>query len=75
MRIVNRNRVAKQSDGKFHLSPSERETVKAVVADCRAEVDGPMSPPMRLVADELAQEILAEEHGIVVSLARIRRVA
>jgi len=70
-------RVRKQADGKYTLTPSERSTVEAVVDACRRECedDGPISRSMRLIADEQAQEILAEEYGLVVSLARIRRVA
>lgn len=71
------NRPGKQADGKYALTPSERETVEAVVDSCRRENadDGPISREMRLIADEQAQEILAEEYGITVSLARIRRIA
>jgi hypothetical protein len=74
---MNRNRVGKQADGKYSLTPNEKQTVESVVADCRRETadDGPISREMRLIADEQAQEILQEEYGIVVSLARIRRVA
>ncbi len=71
------NRKGKQADGKYSLTPEERETVEAVVDSCRRETadDGPISREMRLIADEQAQEILSEEYGIVVSLARIARVA
>lgn len=72
-RLISRTGV--QADGKFRLTATERETVTSVVRDCRAETDGPMSREMRLIADENAQEILADDYGIVVSIARIRRVA
>jgi hypothetical protein len=69
------NKPAKKDDGKYYLTPNEKETVKWVVRECRAEADGPMSRAMRLIADETAQEILSEEYGIVVALDRIARVA
>ena len=74
---INRNRKGKQADGKYLLTPTERETVQDVVRSCRRETasGGPISREMRLIADEQAQEILDEDYGIVVSMARIRRVA
>lgn len=66
---------AKQEDGKYFLTANEKETVKWVVRECRAEADGPMSRAMRLIADETAQEILNDEYGINVALKRIARVA
>jgi hypothetical protein len=68
---------SKQADGKFRLTPVEKETVTQVVQNVRMEnaETGPLSPEMRLICDEMAQEILLEDHGIEVSIARIRRVA
>lgn len=58
------------------LSRDERIAVEDVVRACRGgEKADDMSPPMRLIADEQAQEILAEDYGIAVSIARLRRVA
>lgn len=70
-------RVRAQADGKYFLTPAEKETVTQVVSNVRMETadHGPLSPEMRLICDEMAQEILSEDHGIEVSIARIRRVA
>ena len=54
------------------LTHDERVTVKEVVRNLR---DGAASPHMRLVSDEVAVEVLEEEHGIVISLAAVRKIA
>ena len=68
-------RPSKQADGKYQLSLTERATVVDVVRDCRGAARHEISPAMRLIADENAQEILSDEYGLDVSLARLDRVA
>lgn len=48
-------------------------TIRDVVRTVRAGFD--LSPNMRLVADEIAVEILAENHGIRTSVRRVARIA
>jgi hypothetical protein len=57
------------------LSRDEKIAVEDVVRACRGSKADDMSPTMRLIADEQAQEILSEDYGIAVSLTRLRRVA
>lgn len=52
-----------------------RSVIRDVVNAVRSENDIPMSPNMRLVADEIAVEILAEQHGIFTTVKRARLIA
>ena len=53
------------------LSVSERATVEEVVRSVR---DAGISVGMSMMALEIAQEILVEEHEILVSLERLSKV-
>lgn len=57
------------------LGRCERSIVRDVVTGIRRETTGPISPSMRLVADQIAREVLREDHGIRVSLRTIARIA
>lgn len=50
----------------------ERSIVREVVRSVRGQA---ASSAMRLVADEVAVEVLAEEHGIKVPLRTVQRIA
>ena len=63
---------AKKSAPQPRLTHDERVTVKEVVRNLRF---GAASPDMRLVSDEIAVEVLEEEHDIVISLAAVRKIA
>lgn len=54
------------------LSREEKQTIREVVASLRHDAG---SQQMRLISDEIACEVLADEHGIVVSLAEVRKIA
>ena len=58
---------------KIILTAAEKATVEAVVRSVRD--DNNLSPHCRLMTLEIAQEILEEEHDILVSIGRLAKVA
>ena len=53
-----------------------RSLVEEVVANVRSEQgDRRLSPPMRKIANGVAQEVLHEDHGLRVSMKVIRQIA
>lgn len=64
--------MAKKKSPQPRLSREERQTVREVVTSLRHDAG---SPQMRLISDEIACEVLADEHGISVSLAKVRKIA
>jgi hypothetical protein len=57
---------------KMILTASEKATVEAVVRSVRDDEN--LSDGMSRMALEIAQEILEEDHGILVSIGRLAKV-
>lgn len=53
-----------------------RSLVEEVVSNVRSEQgDRRLSPPMRKIVNGVAQEVLRDDHGLLVSLRVIRKIA